>query len=121
MMEILLTISSMWAFVVLETGPSNFATFSRTFLLMQDVMREEYWGIFALIASALKATGVLLALVPRTAASGTVLRCFGLGMSAAFWSLAGFSTVVGNPDTLFGFNGILLGAAAWWSIVRLLQ
>lgn len=119
LIEIGVTINSLWASLVLLTGPSNFARFPNAFYLVDRLQEEEsFWGWFALIAAALKILSLSSVFGYLKLPGARYYRWTGLSMSGVFWCLMGASTLVGNPDTLFGFGGFMLGLASWWALVR---
>lgn len=118
-LEGFLLLSSFWATFVLFTPPSNFATFPHAFDLIASLDgHENMWAAFAAVAAIVKFVGLLL--TASMPSSGRALRAFGLAMSGLFWTVMGVSTVAGNPDTLFGLPGMLMGVLAWWALLRIL-
>jgi hypothetical protein len=114
--ESILILCSAWAAFVLFTPPSNFGQFPLTFALTEAIIQPEYgWAWFAAIAAMVKLAGLACYRPPW---AGPLLRCTGLAMSGTFWFVMGASTMVGNPDTLFGFCGLMMGFLAWWSLFR---
>jgi PAS domain S-box-containing protein len=119
--EASLILASIWACWVLSHEPSNFSTSNSTFFLAEKLnTHEAEWAAFAGIAAGMKVVGLLWHfLVGDRLRIAFTLRCIGLGMSGAFWLLMGASTMYGNPDTLFGFTGLLQGLVALAAIVKL--
>jgi hypothetical protein len=115
--EVVLSLSSLWAAWVLTTGPGNFLVYPHAFELASRLGNEHEWACAGIIAATLKISGLLLC---RTAwvCTALVLRLSGIAMSGSFWFLLGLSAVEGNPDTLFGFPVLLLGISAWWLLIR---
>jgi hypothetical protein len=115
--EVFLLISSCWAASVLLRPPSNFAQFPSAFGIAEMLSRnEQLWGYLVACAAGLKIIGITFYFKHRTI--GVVLRCMGLACGGTFWCMMGLSTVIGNPDTLFGFAGFMMGVLSWWSILR---
>lgn len=121
--EVSSLINAMWASYVLFTPPSNFATFSASFQLVRDLEAHEvFWASYAGFNALLLFISIFITYVHESKSSGLILfRCLGLVLSGTFWFLMGLSTVIGNPDALFGFTGIVLGLASWWATIRLVQ
>lgn len=119
-LEITLTLSSIWAAYVLFTGPSNFHTFPSAFDLAERLAgHESTWGGAATVAAVAKVMGTAMTPVGTLHTLGVRLRVIGLALSGAFWLVLGVGTLWGNPDTLFGFSGgIMMGVLALWSAVR---
>lgn len=115
-----LSICSVWACYVLLMPPSNFATYPASFYLADWLVNgEQAWGVVAAIAAALKVVGLGITWRRPHSELAIVCRCFGLGLSGFFWTLMGLSTVVGNPDTLFGMPAIIMiASSAWWTLAR---
>ena len=116
--EVMLSLSSLWAaWVLLAAKRDPFTTFRVAFALATRLGSEHHWAYVALIGAATKLIGLGLSRTPFIC-TALILRLSGLGISGAFWFLLGLSTVLGNPDTLFGFPITLLGASAWWLLIR---
>lgn len=123
--EVLLMLNSLWAAHLLLGRPALFETYPAAFALPAMLaVSEWYWGIFATVAAVIKASGIAMAL--RHIGNGIppisrVIRIIGLSMSAFLWGIFGMSSVLGNPDSLFGFSGVIMSAFAIWSLYRLIR
>jgi hypothetical protein len=116
--EVVLSLSSLWATWVLLAGKRDpFTAFRTAFALASRLGSEEHWAYIALIGAVTKLIGLSLSRTPFIC-TALVLRLLGIAIAGAFWFLLGFSTVYGNPNTLFGFPIMLLGASAWWLLIR---
>lgn len=120
--EVYLTIASFWASYVLFTPPPNFATYPQSFAFVESIQGHEItWATLALAGATLKITGLAIRLkMSRPTTLSLALRTIGLGISGFFWTLMGISSLWGNPDSLFGIWGALMGIAAWRVLVRFL-
>lgn len=81
-------------------------------------IHEPDWGLFAAISAMLTALGLTLLALRVVFSTGLVMRCIGLLMSGFFWTLMGCSFLIGNPDSVAAVPLILLGASAWWTLIR---
>lgn len=118
--EIFLSLSSIWAFLILVFSPFHFSGQESNYRNILGLSgRENFWAAFAFIAALMKLFGLSLVYLRKKKDSSLIPRYIGLSMSGVFWCLMGASTIVGNPDTLFGFTGFLMGIVAWWSVLRL--
>lgn len=114
--ELFLLASSLWATFVLFRPPSNFANLP-TFDIAEMFTRNEIlWAWLVASAATLKIIGGLCYFKYHT--TSVLLRSTGLAIGGAFWCLMGTSAIIGNPDTLFGFTGLMMGVLSWWSILR---
>lgn len=115
--EVMLTLASIWAAVILATPPSNFAAFPAAFAWVNSLeSQERFWACLAGFAAALKVVGLLI--TDRFPPAGGLFRCVGLAMSGMFWVTMALGAIWGNPDTLFAFAGLMWGILSWWSILR---
>jgi hypothetical protein len=118
-LEVFLSLASLWAAFVLWHDPMLFESFPAAFRLVQAFEgNEQIWGAFAFVAAVTKLIGII-ACVTRDPTWGRVVRYIGLAMSGVFWTVMGGGVMLGNPNTLFGFNSLLMGAFSWWSLLRL--
>lgn len=113
-------VSSAWAAWVLWTPPSNFAAFPKAFALAYSLpfSCDMAWASFITLATILHVAGLcLFARHHRDIARP--LAWVGLSFQGFFWWTFGFSTLYGNPDTLFGIpGGVVIGAMAFWRAAR---
>lgn len=117
--EVAVACNSLWASVVLAIPPSNFAAFPKAFSIAERLGRgESFWSAFAAISALNGVAGMIVLGCYYRSWLGVLLRATGLSMAGLFWCLMGVGTIVGNPDTLFGFGAVLIGLAAWWSLIR---
>lgn len=117
--EVFLSLASIWAAFTLWHTPSLFETFPGSFHLIEAFEDNEAdWGIFAGLSAILKISGLVTGLGGNQT-WGRLLRYLGLSMSGVFWSLMGGGVLLSNPHTLFGFNSLLMGLFSWWSLLRL--
>ena len=117
--EVVLTLCSLWAAWVLYHPPSNFSTFPAAFAIAERMQGQEWiWATAALVGAALKAIGLILTLASEAPSISFYMRCSGLIISGIFWTVLGTSATLGNPDTLFGVPGFLMGLSALWILVR---
>lgn len=121
MMEVYLILSSMWAAYVLSSGPSNFIMFPSSFAAPRYLMDNEgAWAAFAGIAAMFKLWGFIGQFIfGQKSFFPFIANCLGFAMSGIFWLVMGGSSLYGNPDTLLGFSGALMGVFATWSLLRL--
>ncbi len=118
-MECLLAVCNMWAAHKLTTPPSNFQFYESGYAFMKGLqIHEPDWGLFAAISAMLTALGLTLLALRVVFSTGLVMRCIGLLMSGFFWTLMGCSFLIGNPDSVAAVPLILLGASAWWTLIR---
>lgn len=118
-LEGFLTLCSFWAAYVLFTPPSNFAAFPKAFAFVEQMQgKESLWATMVLVGAASKAIGLALVAVPPAGGVSFILRCVGLMISGFFWTVIGISSMLGNPDTLMGFPGFLMGLSAVWVLLR---
>lgn len=119
--EVALAISSFWIAWVLHVPPANFHQFPSAFwMMLRAGTDEQFWSTLAFTAAAVKLIGAGLFFGP-VILRGAALPCriFGMGMSSVLWFLLGLSAVTGNPDTLFGFSGMMVGMYSIWHLLRL--
>jgi hypothetical protein len=118
--EVLLSLSSLWAARVLLSGatwPDLICTKS-PLVIAAYLGSETQWGCVALIAAAAKLVGVSLDFT-RFRSTALVLRVIGIAFSGVLWFFLGVSALHGNPASLFGFPVAQLGLSTWWLLVRL--
>ena len=122
--EVFLTLSSIWAAFTLWTNPTLFDLFRSSFHFASSIeSNERAWALVAATAALLKIIGILS--VCLMGLRSAVLRCArygGLALSGMFWTIFGGSAVLGSSattPTLFGFPCLLMGLFAWWSLLRL--
>jgi hypothetical protein len=122
-LEVLLIFNSCWAAYVLLSRPHLFFNNVGTFAIASLLLHNEWdWAKLALCAAALKAIGVAWALaVNKVNLFGIMIRLAGLCLSGVFWCTMGISSMVGNPDSIFSFGGVVMGIFAWWSVIRLVK
>lgn len=119
--EVFLSLASIWAAFTLWHNPQLFESFPAAFRLIEMIQgNEKSWAVFALLAAALKVVGIATCVFGDTF-WGRVVRYAGLAMSGLFWSMMGGGVMLGNPNTLFGFNSLLMGLFSWWSLLRLVK
>lgn len=117
--EVFLTLCSTWAAWVLYHPPSNFISFPASFAIAERMQGQEWvWASAALIGAILKACGLILSLAREAPSISFYMRCTGLIISGIFWTVMGTSATLGNPDTLFGVPGFLMGLSAVWVLLR---
>ena len=120
-LEVFLSLASIWAAFTLWTNPSLFESSPLNFRVIEAFQGNEFgWAAFALAAALLKLVGIATCLTGDPSWGRTV-RYVGLAMSGLFWSLLGGGVMLGNPHTLFGFNSLLMGIFSWWSLLRLVK
>jgi uncharacterized membrane protein len=118
--EILLSLSSLWATAVLWLSPYHFTGINAPYRSAIGLAGyERAWAAFALAAAAMKILGLALVYSRQDKRGSLIPRCIGLAMSGFFWCLMSGTTLIANPDTLFAFSGLLMGLVAWWSVLRL--
>jgi hypothetical protein len=115
--EVVLSLSSLWAAWVLTSDPSNFQQTPKEFAVALRFGSEHRWAIVGLAAAIAKISGLVLC---RTSwiCTGLLLRLGGVAASGAFWFLLAISKLTGNPDSLFAFPVLCLALSAWWLLVR---
>jgi hypothetical protein len=119
--EAFLSLASLWAAFTLWHVPTLFESFPGTFRLIEALHgSESSWALFAFIAAITKIIGLMTCLTSDTT-WGRIARYVGLAMSGLFWSVMGGGVLLGNPNTLFGFNSLLMGLFSWWSLLRLVK
>lgn len=117
--EVVLTLCSFWAAFVLYNPPSNFASFPAAFAIAERMQGAEWlWATAALSGALIKTLGLMLTAASEAQTFAFWCRCMGLVISGIFWGAMGTSTTLGNPDTLFGVPGILMGLTAVWVLLR---
>lgn len=120
-LEVFLSLASLWAAFILWGSPSLFESSPATFRIIDAFHgNESSWAAFALVAGLLKLTGIATC-ITGDPSWGRTVRYVGLAMSGLFWSLMGGGVMLGNPHTLFGFNSLLMGLFSWWSLLRLVK
>lgn len=123
LVEVYLSVASLWAAFVLFTPPSNFASFPMSFALVESIQgQESAWATMALVGAILKIIGLAIRLLLplRMTVTSYLMRSMGLAFSGFFWMLMGVSALVGNPDSLFSIWGPLTALAAWRTLVKFL-
>ena len=119
--ELFLSLASLWAAFTLWHVPTLFESFPGAFRLIQMLQgNESVWATFALISAMTKIVGLTTSLTESNS-WGRIARAVGLAMSGLFWSVMGGGVLLGNPNTLFGFNSLLMGLFSWWSLLRLVK
>lgn len=119
--EVFLSLASIWAAFTLWHVPTLFESFPSAFRLIEAFEgNESAWAIFASGAALLKIVGIATCIFGDTT-WGRIIRYAGLAMSGLFWSMMGGGVMLGNPNTLFGFNSLLMGLFSWWSLLRLVK
>jgi hypothetical protein len=119
--EAFLSLASLWAAFTLWHVPTLFESFPDTFRLIEALAgSESSWALFAFVAAVIKIVGLMTCLTSDTP-WGRIARYVGLAMSGIFWSVLGGGVLLGNPNTLFGFNSLLMGLFSWWSLLRLVK
>lgn len=117
--ELIVTISSVWAAWKMLSGPSNYAFCPNDYaLLVHFQLREQGAGFFAAIAALLMTIGLSGTLLGSCLSCSTWFRCIGLAMGGVFWTVLGVSFVFGNPDSVAGVPFILMGISSWWTLIR---
>lgn len=117
--EIILAICSLWAATHLMTPTRVFDTYANGYAFMRGLLKhEEYWGFIAAIGAIAKVLGLGLFTLDVTPRLSILLRCFGLTVSGFFWTVTGSSFLMGNPDSIAGLPLVMLGASAWWTLLR---
>lgn len=117
--EVILCICSLWAATHLLAPGNTFASYSPGFAFMRYViMRDDYWGFIAAVAVLAKVSGLSLFMLGLAPGPSMALRCVGLMISSFFWTMVGASFLIGNPNSIAGVPLILLGASAWWTLLR---
>jgi hypothetical protein len=119
--EIFLSLASLWAACTLWRVPTLFEQSPAAFSLIRMIAgRESSWALFALVAAVIKIIG-LTACLTSDRGWGRIARYTGLAMSGLLWSVMGGGVLLGNPNTLFGFNSLLMGLFSWWCLLRLVK
>lgn len=123
LVEVYLSVASLWAAFVLFEPPSNFAAYPISFALVESIQgQESAWAVMALVGAILKITGLAIRLLlpTRMTVTAYLMRSMGLAISGFFWMLMGASALVGNPDSIFPIWGPLTALAAWRTLVKFL-
>lgn len=110
-------LSSIWATWVLLSPPSNFAAFPVAFRYTAW-MSEVEWAIVLLISLSLHGIGLWLRTRKADIAAARLIGFIGLSGQTVFWLYFGASTILANPDTLFGFTGMMVGVTGAWRLCR---
>jgi len=114
-----LTLCSIWAAYVLATPPTNFSAFPRAFALVAQIESDEtWWATFIGMAALFHLIGGVFLPFRRLQTISLMMRVVALGMSWMFWTVMGTSTVIGNPDSLYGAPAIGIGFLAFWILVQ---
>lgn len=122
LIELFFLLGNFWAAWVLMHSPSSFDSFPKAFALVRSLeISEPVWGVLALISALCFTWGNLWGIWRKDASLklSYIPRLLGFSCSALFWLPMGVSTMIGNPDTLFGFLGFLVGTFSLWSVLRL--
>jgi len=119
--EVFLSLASLWAAFTLWHNPQLFESFPSAFRLIEMIQgNEKSWAAFAVLGAFLKIIGIVTC-IAGDPSWGRTIRYAGLAMSGVFWSTLGGGVMLGNPNTLFGFNSLLMGLFSWWSLLRLVK
>lgn len=115
-LDVILSIASIWVGYILLTPPSNFEAFPKQFALIINITKsEQAWGAFALIAAGFK-IGALIVRAYGSVYVATAARGIGRSMSGVLWTLIGTSYLIANPEySVFGPIGIMFGNFALWA------
>lgn len=117
--EVLLAASSLWAASRLLTPPNNFVLYASNYAMAERLQASELlWGLLAAASCLLEIAGLLVGAFRIAQPIGLALRCFGLVLGGFFWSVIGWSFFMGNPNTIAGLPFALMGASAWWTLLR---
>lgn len=108
--EFALMLCGFWAAWVLYTPPSNFGTFRSSFALAAMLSKSETtWATIALSSALCFLTGFALAVIDWRVRCAWRFIQVGIVLSVLFWTAMGMSTVLGNPDTLYGVPILVMG------------
>jgi hypothetical protein len=115
----IIILSSLWAAWVLATPPGNFATFPASFKYAAIFhLSEAEWSIAPLVGAMLHIAGLSIRLWTDHVNAARFIGFVGLSLQTMFWLYMGLSTMVANPDTLFGFAGAMIGVGGAWRLGR---
>jgi PAS domain S-box-containing protein len=118
--EIAMILCSLWAYHALSAMPGNYFALTNNLQVVEILQNQtQFWAYFALMAALIKMLGFALKLTEGKPGIVFTLRTIGLSMSGVFWSLMGIGVLYGNPDTLFGFVGLIFGLVAWLFVLQI--
>jgi hypothetical protein len=117
--ELMLSACSGWAAWKFEVTPDILAEQSfQTHLLQDFSASRHFWAAYALVASLSKLIGIYDCRRTGGSTFGLILRCLGLSMSGVLWCVIGASYLEGPLTSVASVPLVLLGASAWWALVR---
>lgn len=117
-MEGLLSFASLWVALRLFDPSFDFDTNLAYSQMLAFGLGATAWGSIFLITALAKLAGLMLLTIGTLPKLSSRLRSTGAFASGCGWAIVGQSFYIGNPYSLSSGVLVLLGAAAFWILIR---